>query len=614
MKATLIFSRSVCSSVPTRAARACGLLLALLLAFAPAPLEARTQRRADNRAAQAGATSQTGRDERSPARRGTRGATPASSTIEAGERPRLVLVIVVDQFRHEYLQRFGDLFGAGGLRRLEREGASWSNANYDHIPTETAPGHATIMTGAWPAETGIIANDWYDRARSRRINNVEDETARLIGGGEKERAASPRALLASTIGDELKLMSGGRSKVVGLSIKDRGAILPAGRMADGAFWYSTATGQFVSSTYYFNQLPEWVARYNATRPSDRYLNAKWERLLPAAEYERRAGADAAPWEKGDGRINYVFPYTFAGAAGKPDANFYQSLLYSPFTNDMLVELAELAIVNEHLGADADPDVLSVSLSANDYVGHRYGPYSHETMDMVVRTDRQIERLLNIVEARVGLRNTIVAFTADHGVAPVPEQANELRLPGGRIRRADLLAAINNRLRARYGKGGERDNTADYILIYSNGQLYFNQTALERDGLRAEEVERVAGEAALTVPGIARYFTRTQLQNGAISPADPVARRALHGYHPGRSGDVIIIQEPYKYLTEYSGASHGLPYSYDTHVPVIIMGGGLTAGRYRQAATPADIAPTLAQLLRVQPPSNAVGRVLAEALR
>jgi hypothetical protein len=541
----------------------------------------------------------------------------SARNAEPSERARLVLVLVVDQFRYEFLERFGDLFGTGGLRRLQREGASWVNAHYDHIPTETAPGHATLLTGAWPSETGIIANDWYDRARGRRINNVEDETARLVGpGGAKERAASPRSLLASTLGDELKLATNGRSKVFGLGVKDRGAILPAGRGADGAFWYSAETGQFVSSTYYLNQLPSWVARFNEAKPADKYFGAKWERLLPVAEYERRVGADDAPWEKSDNGTSHVFPYTIGGGAAALGPSFYNALLYSPYTNDLLVQLAEQAIVAERLGADAETDVLSISFSANDYVGHRYGPYSHEVMDMTLRTDRQVAQLLEIVEARVGLRQTLVVFTSDHGVAPILEQAAGARLPAGRVRTTEMLNAIRNRLRARYGKGGERDNTADYIHIYSNGQLYFNQTALERDGVRAEEAERVAGEAALTVPGVMRYFTRSQLLNNSISPADPVARRALHGYNPARSGDVIIIQEPFKYITDSAGlfATHGMPYSYDTHVPVIIMGGPIAAGRYAEAATPADIAPTLAHLLRVQPPSNTTGRVLTEALR
>ena len=545
----------------------------------------------------------------------TRPAPEAGRAAAVAVRPRLVLLIAVDQFRYDYLERFGDLFGEGGIRRLLRAGASWAECNYDHVPTETAPGHATMLTGAWPSETGIVANLWYDRAEGKTVGNVDDPSVRPLGGGEKETPSSPRNLLASTLGDELKAASVGRSRVVGVSSKNRAAILPAGRTADAAYWYSTQTGQFVSSTYYFDRLPDWVARFNAARPADKFFGARWERLLPAPEYERRAGPDDAPWEKGADDRPSVFPHVVDGGLKEPGPAFYGALDYSPYSNDLVLSFAEAALANERLGEDADTDVLTVSFSANDIVGHRYGPYSQEVMDITLRVDRQIARLLDAVDARVGLSNAVVVFTADHGVAPSPEHALAMRLPGGRVRVSDVVAAVKSRLRARYGKPGERDTTADYVQTFSNGQVYFNRAALERDGVGAEEAERVAGEAALSVPGVARYFTRTQLVAGAVSPADALARRVLHGYNPRRSGDVVVIQESYKYLADYAAiATHGSPYSYDTHVPLVIMGGGVAPGRYLQAATPADIAPTLARLLNVQAPGNSVGRVLAEALK
>ncbi len=552
-----------------------------------------------------------------PARRGGTAATTPAPAAAQGARPRLVLLIVVDQFRYDFLERFGDLFGGGGLRRLMRDGASWSEANYDHMPTETAPGHATLMTGAWPSETGIIANDWYDRESNRRVNNVEDGTARLIGGGERERGASPRSLMVSTLGDQLKLATAGRAKVVGMSIKDRGAILPAGRMADGAYWYSSQTGQFVSSTYYFadGKMPDWVTAFGAARPADKFFGQTWDRLAPRAEYDRRAGADDAPWEKGNGQTPYTLPQQITGGLKEPGPAFYDALNYSPFSNDLLVAFAEQAVRSERLGEDDATDLLTVSFSANDIVGHRYGPYSHEAMDMTLRVDRQIERLLSFIDSRVGMRNTLVAFTADHGVAPMVDHAMRSRLPGGYVPIRALDEAARKALRARFGKSNDRDTTADYLLHYGNSMFYLNRTALERDGVRAEEAERVVGEAALTVPGVSRFFTRSQLVSGAVAPHDSVARRVLHGFHPRRSGDVVVVQEPFKYLTEYSYiAMHGTPYGYDTHVPLIIAGAGVAPGRYADAATPADIAPTLARLLRVQPPSNAMGRVLLEAVR
>ena len=588
-----------------RARRATACWLSLLLIIG-STLCAGAQRRA-------GAGSEPARAAQPPARK-----VGAARTA----RPRLVLLIVVDQFRYDYLERFDDLFVSNGLKRLTREGASWVNANYDHMPTYTAPGHATLMTGAWPAETGIVGNDWPDRDGGRFVSSVTDTTAVLFGGSEGETASSPRRLMASTLGDELRLQTNDRSKVIGVSVKDRSAILPAGRHANAAYWFNQRTGRMVSSNYYFNQLPAWVQSYNDSRPADKFFGARWERLLPESEYLRRAGLDSPAWEnigevRGD---TNAFPHVVTGGATAPDSSFYLALDYTPFSNDLLLSFAQQTITNEKLGEDEDTDFLSVSFSANDYVGHRYGPYSHEAMDITLRVDRSIAALLDFVNARVGLQNTVVAFTADHGVAPIPEHANALGLPGGRIKGDEVLRAMRLGISARYNRKNEQpDPTLDYVQKFGerdafyNGNLYFNPVALKRDGINNEEIERTACEAALTVPGIIRCFTRTQLQSGAISPADAVARRVLHGFYPRRSGDVVVVYEAFKYLGDFIPATHGSPYSYDTHVPLIIMGGGITPGRYAQEATPADIAPTLSSLLGVQAPSNAVGRVLVEAM-
>lgn len=581
----------------------------------------------------------TGAQQRHRTRESSAGAPPATaqpSSLQTGaklhERPRLVLLIVVDQFRYDYFERFGDLFVEGGLKRLMREGAFWTNVNYDHMPTFTAPGHATMMTGAWPAESGIVANEWPDRESGKRVTSVSDETARLLGGAEGEPASSPRRLMASTLGDELRLATNDRSKVIGISAKDRSAILPAGRHASAAYWFSEQTGRMVTSNYYFNQVPAWVESFNATRPTDDFFRKPWERLLPdEAEYLRRAGPDAPPWEilrgEGEGKDTNTFPHIITGGASMPGRDFYRlGFAYSPFSNDLLVSFTEQAIINEQLGADDDTDVLTLSFSANDYVGHRFGPYSQEMMDITLRVDRQIKALLDFVNGRVGLQNTLVVFTADHGVAPIPEHAAALGLPGGRIEAADVTRAMRLAISARYNPKNEQpDRTADYIFKYKegdtfkdafyNGNLYFNPVALKRDGINQEEIERISGEAVMTVPGVRGYFTRTQLQRGAVSPADPVARRVLHGFYARRSGDVIVIYEPFKKIFDYAiPADHGSPYSYDTHVPLIIMyARSLKPGRYMEAATPADIAPTLSAILDIQAPSNNVGRILMEAL-
>jgi len=547
------------------------------------------------------------------------------STVQ--KRPKLVLLIVVDQFRYDYLERFGDLFGPDGFRRLMRDGASWTQSNYDHMPTYTAPGHGTMMTGAYPAESGIIGNEWLDRASGKRITSVSDESVKLLGGLPGDPAASPSRLMASTVGDELRLVTNDRAKVIGISVKDRSAILPAGRHANAAYWFNWTSGTMVSSTYYFNQLPTWVNAFNAAKPADKYFGAKWERLLPESEYIKRAGPDNPSWENVPSSWNDTnsFPHTITGGATSPNRNFYTALDYSPYTNDILVSFAQQAIVNEQLGQDDDTDVLTVSFSANDYVGHRFGPYSQEVMDVTLRTDRNIATLLDFVNARVGLANTLIALTADHGVSPIPEHAAAMGLGGGRVPFADVMGKIQAAISARYNPQKKSpDPTADYLLRFAeantwrewfiNNNIYFNYDALRRDGVNIEEFSNVVVAAALTVPGIARAFSRVQLLRGATSITDPIERRALHGFYPARSGDVVMVAEPFKYIAETINATHGSPYSYDTNVPTIIMGAGVNPGRYLEPAAPNDIAPTLSALLRITAPSNSTGRVLIEALR
>jgi arylsulfatase A-like enzyme len=342
---------------------------------------------------------------------------------------------------------------------------------------------------------------------------------------------------------------------------------------------------------------------------------------------KRAGTDSPTWENignvpGD---TNAFPHVVTGGSTKADRAFYGALDFTPFANDLLLSFGEQAITSEQLGQGDDPDLLTVSFSADDYVGHRYGPYSHEMMDITLRVDRTIGSLLDFVNARVGLANTIVVFTADHGMAPIPEHAAALGLGGARLRVPDVMNAIRSAISAKYNPQSKSpDPTSDYIAKYdylgttreafANNNLYFNYAALKRDGVNLDELAQVAGEAALTVPGISRYFTRNQLERGDVSITDPIERRAIHGFYPSRSGDLILIQEPFKYLGDTITATHGSPYSYDTNVPTIIMGTGVVPGRYYESASPADIAPTLCAILGVTKPTSATGRVLIEALK
>jgi len=529
-----------------------------------------------------------------PARRGAVGASQTEAPI------RLVVGIVIDQFRYDYLMRFEDQFVEGGFKRFLQSGANFTDNNYLHTPTYTAPGHATFMSGTTPALNGIIGNEWYDRESGREVTSVSDGKVKQLGGRDGATGASPHRLLGSTLGDQLKLTTQGRARVVGISLKDRSAILPVGKRPDGAYWFDGNTGNFVSSTWYFPELPAWVKNFNRDQHSDRYFERVWERLLPAAAYARSAGDDN-DYEGKD----HLFPHSLRGKDEKPGPAFYGRFQSSPFANDHLANLARAAIENEKLGSDDIPDLLTISFSSNDLVGHAYGPHSEEVQDITLRTDRTIAELMKWIDKQIGLKHVVFALTADHGVAPVPEQVKALGY-GGRVSATAVSGAIEKALDGAYGD-------EKWILSTGNGNVYFNLALLKQKNISVAEAEALAATAVIKVPGIAACFTRSQIVSGQ-TPATRLAESVVHGFHPERNGNLVIVTEPFYLVGGSSGTSHGTPYSYDTHVPLLLLGPGIRPGWYGQASSPADIAPTLATLLRLNPPSNRTGRVLVEALR
>ncbi|MGC9971139.1 MAG: alkaline phosphatase family protein [Bryobacteraceae bacterium] len=494
-------------------------------------------------------------------------------------RPKLVLAIVIDQFRYDYLTRFRADYAAG-LDRLLRHGAVFTNARYEHFPTVTACGHAIFMTGAMPSLNGIVGNDWFDRDTGQEVTSVSDDSVRLLGA--EGQGASPRRLLASTLGDEMKMAGRGKPRVIGISLKDRAAILPAGHMADGAYWFDPQSGSFVSSTFYFADLPQWVKEFNQARPADRYLGAEWKTSAPSPDYP-------------------AFAKTLAGPAGP---KFYESLEASPFGNELVEAFAERAIERERLGQRGSTDLLTVSFSSNDYVGHDAGPDSPEVRDMALRADRLIGRLLDFVDAKVGEGNSLVALTADHGVAPLPEMLEQWKMPGGRLPSNAVLDAIEDALKKRFGGGR-------WVAGGSGAAPYFNRELIRARKLKEAEVQRVAAEAVAAVPHVFRVYTREQLLNGAALD-DPITRRVVNGFVPSRSSDLVILEEAY-WIPSARGSSHGSVFGYDAHVPVIFMGPNVRSGRYDRRILPNDIAPTLATMLEVETPSGAMGRVLTEML-
>ncbi len=517
-------------------------------------------------------------------------------------KPRLVIGIVIDQFRYDYLTRFESLFGEGGFKRLMEGGAVFTNANYLHVPTYTACGHATFMSGTGPSSNGIIGNEWYDRETGRRVTSVSDSKVKLLGGKEGASGMSPARLIGSTIGDELKLASIGQSKVVGVSLKDRSAILPAGKHPNGAYWFDSATGNLVSSTYYFSDLPEWVKQFNREQRPDRFFGKRWEKLLPEASYQLSTADDAAYERSAPGN---KFPYTITGGEQSPGPRFYSQFEISPFGNDYLADFAKAAIENEGLGADDVVDLLTVSFSSNDLVGHFYGPYSQEVEDVTLRTDRTLADLFNYIDRKIGLDRTIIVLTADHGVAPVPEQVLAMGY-GGRIEPRAVTDAVQNALNQRYGE-------EKWILAFANGNVYLDEAAIARRKLDLTEVERAAAEAVLRLGSIADCLTRTQLISGHY-PRTKIERSVANGFHPQRNGNLVVVPLPFFFIGEGVTTTHGTPYSYDTHVPVIFFGAGIAAGHYQVVSSPADIAPTLASLLKIETPSNSTGNILIDGIK
>ncbi|MEN3338674.1 MAG: hypothetical protein V7647_2350 [Acidobacteriota bacterium] len=514
---------------------------------------------------------------------------PAGARVQ-GPAPepeiKLVLLIAVDQFRPDYLTRFEGEY-KDGFKRLLTTGAVFTNAKLEHYPTVTAVGHSTMLSGAIPADSGIIGNDWYDRQSGTTVTSVSDTTVQVVGGsGAAGTAASPRRLLVSTVGDELKMArtrtGSATPRVIGISLKDRAAILPAGRGADASYWLDMTSGAFVTSTYYEPALPPWLTAFNQRKLADAYAGKAWSL------------AQGTPTE----------PHTMPDKVGGP---LYTAVFGSPFGNDLLLAFATETLRQEQLGQRGVTDLFTVSFSANDSVGHKYGPDSPEVHDISVKTDATIGKLLAEVDKRIGLAHTLVMFTSDHGVAPLPEAMKERRMGGGRTDGPTVFDPIQHALEERFGAG-------KWLLATAGTAPYLNYALMAEKKLDPADVRRVAADAARSAVGahVARVYTRDQLLRAEV-PDDLIGRRVLRGFNASRSGDLEIILEPF-WIRGATGTTHGTPYNYDASVPLILMGPGVVPGRYVSAVALNDAAPTISAILNIPAPSASVGRVLMEALQ
>ncbi len=493
----------------------------------------------------------------------------------ARKPPKLVLLLVVDQFRGDYLSRYRNEY-TGGFARLLKNGAVLTNAYVQEFPTVTGLVHATFLSGTPPSQTGIVGDDWYDRESGRLVGSVFDPAVKILGAAGS--GASPRFLMASTVGDELKMADNDASRVIGVSLKGYAAILSAGRMADGAYWFDQASGNIVSSTFYFPALPAWVTDFNKNRLVDRWTGAGW-----------------AAWS---GKYLRTLP-------ASPGPQYYASLAASPFGNELLLSFAERVIESESLGSHNGTDLLCISLSSTDWVGHTYGPDSEEIHDMIVRTDRQLGQFFQFLDKRFGANSVLLVFTADHGVAPLPETQAKRRLPGGRVSQDDLQKVVLAALNAKYGEGR-------WVLYSAYGTFWLNDVLIRQRKLDEAAVQDCAAKALAGTPHVYRAYTRTQVLRGEAGQ-DPVGRRVARSFFPARSGDVIATLEPY-WIFAATGTTHGSAYDYDSHVPLVFMGPGIRSGTYKQTVGVNDIAPTLASILQIESPGNSSGRVLREIVR
>jgi predicted AlkP superfamily pyrophosphatase or phosphodiesterase len=538
----------------------------------------------------------------------------AAPMLSASSTPRLVLQITVDQLRGDLPARYADRLTDGGFRYLMEKGTWYIDAHYRHANTETAVGHATLATGADPSRHGIVANDWIDQKTGAFVYNTEDDRHHIIGREPKaHEGVSPRNLAASTFGDELVVHNGGRSRVFSVSVKDRGAILPGGH-AGKAFWFSKSSGEFVTSTYYYDDYPQWVKQWNAAKPADAFKGKSWELLNDRATYVH-GQMDDRPYEADLKPLGRIFPHPLGGDT----KYFYLFLTLTPVGDMLTLDFAKALVENEKLGHNdtGAPDYLQISFSSSDYIGHLFGPSSLETEDNILRLDRTLADLFQFIDEKVGLGNTLIVLSADHGAPEAPEYMASLGLSTGRFA-FDWFKTegpLTEALQKKYGR-------ADFIVGHSHPYLYLNLEAISSAGLDLGNVERFVADELMKIPGIAYSMTRDDLLTGRITES-PVQNQIRRSFHPTRSGNIHMVPEQYWFLhsTEEAekmgigsiAAIHGSPWAYDTYVPIFFAGSGVPAQIIGRRVAPTDIAATLSAYLGIKPPSGSVGSVLTEIL-
>ncbi|MEN9686733.1 MAG: hypothetical protein RLZZ28_2519 [Bacteroidota bacterium] len=509
----------------------------------------------------------------------------------APKRPKLVLGIVVDQMRWDYLYRYYARYSeTGAFKRLLNQGFSCENTLIPYAPTLTACGHTCVYTGSVPAIHGITGNDWWDYEKNKLVYCTEDNGVSSVGSTDELGKMSPKNLLVTTIGDELRLATNFKSKVVGIAIKDRGAILPAGHSANAAYWYDNKTGDWISSTYYANELPQWVKEFNGRKLVDKYYAQDWNTLYPSNTYEQ-----SAP-------ITREFPRNLQQYAGKN----YGVIAATPFGNSLTLEMAKATIAGEHLGEDANTDLLAVSLSSTDYIGHTYGPNSAEAEDCYLRLDKEMGEFLNYLDEKIGKDEYLIFLTADHGAAHVPAFLSEHKIPAGNFDNEKATQGLNQLLQQVFGV----NELVNGIINY---QVYLDREAINAKHLSKDSVYSTVIKYLTQNPAIERAFPLDAISNTTLNSR--MKEVLSNGYLPNRSGDIQLIYKP-QFLDGFlrGGTTHGVMNPYDAHIPLLWAGWHIKQGKSNKEVYMTDIAPTVAALLSVQMPSGSVGHVITEALK
>lgn len=515
--------------------------------------------------------------------------------------PKLVVGIVVDQMRYDYLKRFSPLFGNDGFKRLIDDGSNFTFTHYNYVPTYTAPGHTSIYTGTTPYFHGIIANDWYDRIAEKKIYCTFDPSVNTVGAPDKNGQESPKRLLATTITDQLKLATNGQSRVIAVSLKDRASIFPGGHMADAAYWYDKKTGNFISSTFYMNQLPGWVDDFNKKKLALKYISGSWQLSFPPEKYTNTL-PDEQPFEVD--RFNEektTFPHSFKNVPGNKKS---EKIVYTPYGNQILFDYIKTLIKSEHLGKNKVTDFLAVSFSSTDYIGHSYGPNSVEVEDTYIKLDAIIADLLKDLDQQAGTGNYLLFLTADHGVADAPSFLKTRNITVGRVDTLEIQDALKSFVQKTFG-------TSALIENISNKQVFLNHDVIQKSQLDEAGVEEAcAAFLRKNFPSISQIYTRDDLEELTAFRTCP--NLLLNGFNPVRSGDILFELQPgYLYGTGIDPTTHGSAYNYDTHVPLIFYGWHIPQQTVNSPVYIVDIAPTIASLLGIQEPSASIGVPLIE---